>query len=119
MVSSSTGVCSWLRDAPGRVSSVMVPASMASWTEPTTRRADSCAARASRNSITSGKLWPVSMCTSGKGSFAGQNAFSATRSMTIESLPPENSSAGRSNSAATSRKIWIASDSSVCRWVSS
>ena len=37
----------------------------------------------------------------------GQNAFSASRSMTIESLPPENSSPGCSNSAATSRKIWI------------
>ena len=27
--------------------------------------------------------------------------------MTMESLPPEKSSAGRSNSAATSRKTWI------------
>ena len=28
----------------------------------------------------------------GKGNFAGQNAFSARRSSTAESLPPENSS---------------------------
>ena len=48
----------------------------------------------------------------------GQNAFSARRSMTIESLPPENSSTGRSNSAATSRMMWIDSASSARRWVS-
>ena len=33
--------------------------------------------------------------------------------MTIESLPPENSSTGRSNSAATSRMMWIDSASST------
>ena len=43
------------------------------------------------------------MCMTGNGMFAGGNAFSASASITIESLPPENSSAGRSNSAATSR----------------
>ena len=47
---------------------------------------------------------------------AGQNAFSARRSITIESLPPENISAGRSSSAATSRKMWIDSASSAWRW---
>ncbi len=47
---------------------------------------------------------------------AGQNAFSASASMTIESLPPENSRAGRSNSAATSRMMWMASDSSTSSW---
>ena len=36
--------------------------------------------------------------------------------MTTESLPPLNSSAGRSNSPATSRMMWIASLSSVDRW---
>ena len=35
--------------------------------------------------------------------------------MTIESLPPENSSTGFSNSAATSRKMWIDSASSASR----
>lgn len=39
--------------------------------------------------------------------------------MTIESLPPENSSTGRSNSAATSRMMWIASASSERRWLNS
>ena len=51
-------------------------------------------ARRSRNAITSGKLWPVSMCSSGNGNGAGRNAFSARRSRTSESLPPEKSSAG-------------------------
>jgi hypothetical protein len=69
--------------------------------------------------MTSGKLWPVSMCITGNGSFAGQKAFSARRSMTIESLPPENSSTGRSNSAATSRSTWIDSASWARTWVSS
>ena len=51
---------------------------------------------------------------------AGQNAFSARRSITIESLPPEKRSTGFSNSAATSRKMWIDSASSTSRcesWV--
>ena len=73
----------------------------------------SSATRRSRNSITSGKLWPVSTCSSGNGTAPGANAFSASRSSTIESLPPENSSAGRSRSAATSRMTWIASASSA------
>ena len=46
---------------------------------------------------------------------AGQNAFSASRSMTAESLPPEKSMTGRSNSAATSRMMWIDSASSASR----
>ena len=37
----------------------------------------------------------------------GQKAFWASRSITTESLPPEKSSTGRSNSAATSRMMWI------------
>ena len=79
------------------------------------RRAPST--RRSRNSRTSGKLWPVSTCMTGKGNLAGQNAFSARRSITIESLPPENSSTGRSNSAATSRMMWIDSASRASRWL--
>ena len=55
----------------------------------------------------------------GNGKLPGRNAFSASRSSTIESLPPLNSSTGRSNSAATSRKMWIDSASSVSRWESS
>src|SRR4029079_9154856 len=47
---------------------------------------------------------------------AGQNAFSARRSITMESLPPEKSSTGRSNSAATSRITKMLSASSESRW---
>ena len=63
--------------------------------------------------MTSGKLCPVSTCISGNGIGAGQNAFSAMRSMTMESLPPEKSRQGRSNSAATSRMMWMDSASST------
>ena len=52
----------------------------------------------------------------GNGILAGQNARSASASMTIESLPPENSSTGRSNSAATSRMTWMDSASSTSSW---
>ena len=55
------------------------------------------------------------MCSSGKGTFAGANAFWARRTSTIESLPPLNSSAGFSRSAATSRMTWMASASSARR----
>ena len=68
--------------------------------------------------MTSAKLWPVSMCMTGKGSGAGVNAFTARCSITTESLPPEKSSTGRSNSAATSRVTWMASASRAPRWVS-
>src|SRR4051812_16834972 len=53
----------------------------------------------------------------GNGIRAGQNAFSATFSITAESLPPEKRSTGCSNSAATSRKMWIDSASSASRWL--
>ena len=58
----------------------------------------------------------MSTCITGNGIRAGQNAFSASASMTIESLPPENSRTGRSNSAATSRMMWMASASSTSSW---
>ena len=61
--------------------------------------------------MTSGKLCPVSTCMSANGTGAGQNALRARCSMTIESLPPLNSSTGRSNSPATSRMTWMPSDS--------
>ena len=70
--------------------------------------------------MTSGKLWPVSTCMTGNGSAArAQNAFTARCSITTESLPPEKSSTGRSNSAATSRMMWIDSASRAARWDSS
>ena len=115
IASSSVVVCSWLRDARGPVCSTTRPLSIDSWTLATTRRSPSSATRRSRYSTTSGKLWPVSTCMTGNGNFAGRNAFSARRSITIESLPPEKSSTGRSRSAATSRMMWIASDSRASR----
>ena len=69
--------------------------------------------------MTSGKLCPVSTCMTGNGSLHGQNALAARCSITTESLPPENSSTGRSNSAATSRMMWIDSASRARRLVSS
>ncbi|CFP64473.1 Uncharacterised protein [Bordetella pertussis] len=62
-------------------------------------------------------MCPVSMCSKGNGNLPGRKAFSASRSRTTESLPPENSSAGRAHSAATSRRMKIASDSSQSRWL--
>ena len=79
-------------------------------------RSPSSATRRSRKSRTSGKLWPVSMCMTGNGKRAGRKAFSASRSSTMESLPPENSRTGRSNSAATSRMMKTDSASSASRW---
>ena len=115
IASSSTGVCSRLRDSP--VSRTR-PASIASCTEATTsrRRPRPRAGRGTR--APRGSRGPVAICSSGNGSGAGANAFSASRSSTAESLPPLNSSAGRSRSAATSRMMWIASDSSASRWAS-
>src|ERR1700722_6153682 len=118
IASSSVTVCSLLRDARGPVSSTARPLSIESCTLATIRRSPSSFTRRSRYSITSGKLCSVSTCISGNGNGAGLNAFSAKRSSTIESLPPLNSSTGFSNSAATSRITWIASDSSARRWLS-
>ena len=78
-----------------------------------------CSTVRSRNSMTSSKFSPVSTCITGNGTGAGQNALTARCSMTTESLPPENSSAGLSMVAATSRKMCTASASSFSRWVSS
>ncbi len=111
-------VCSRFRLAQRPVSSVTRPASMESCTDATMSRTPSSATRLSRNSMTSLKLCPVSTCMTGNGIRAGRNAFSASASMTTESLPPENSSTGRSNSAATSRITWMDSASSTSSWES-
>lgn len=116
MARSSVTVCIGLRD--GMVSTAR-PASMSSCTDATTNRTPDSATSSSRVAITSSKLWPVSTCITGNGSRPGRNALSARCSMTMESLPPENNSTGRSNSAATSRMMWIASASSERRWLSS
>src|SRR6201987_3682285 len=95
------------------------PASMSSCTDATISRTPDSATSSSRVAITSSKLWPVSTCITGNGSRPGRNALSARCSITIESLPPENSRTGRSNSAATSRMMWMASASSERRWLNS
>src|SRR5260221_451145 len=51
------------------------------------------------------ELCPVPMCNRENENLPGRNPFSASRSITIESLPPENSSAGLLHSAATSRMM--------------
>src|SRR5258706_195242 len=97
--------------------SLTVPRRIESSTERTMSRSWSSAARMSRKAITSGKLCPVSICISGDGNFAGRKTFSARRSSTMESLPPENDSTGFAHSPATSRSMKIASDSSQSRWL--
>ncbi|CAA9535930.1 MAG: Sulfate adenylyltransferase subunit 2, partial [uncultured Solirubrobacteraceae bacterium] len=56
--SSSVTVCRRLRDGLGPLSSTARPRSIESCTEATTSRSPSSATRRSRNSMTSGKLWP-------------------------------------------------------------
>ena len=115
IASSSVTVCSRLRErrpAPRRRGRCRSSPAR----EATISRSPSSLTRRSRNSSTSGKLWPVSTCMTGNGNAPGRNAFSASRSSTIESLPPENSSTGRSSSAATSRMMWTASASSARSW---
>ena len=90
--SSSTGVWIRLREPLG--SSLTVPAAIASGTEATISWTPSSATRLSRNSSTSGKFSPVSTCITGNGMRAGANALRASSSITMESLPPENSSTG-------------------------
>ncbi len=113
---SSVTVCSGLRDGP---LSTTRPASMSSCTLATTSRTPCSATNRSRVEMTSSKLCPVSTCMTGNGRRPGAKALIARCSMTIESLPPENSRTGRSNSAATSRMMWMASASRDRRWLSS
>lgn len=60
----------------------------------------------------------VSTCITGNGSLPGKNALRAVCSITAESLPMEYSITGLSNSAATSRMMWMLSASSCFRCVS-
>ena len=112
MVSNSVAICNRLRLACAPVSSRTRPPSMVACTLPTTSCTPSRSAKASRNSMVSGKLWPVSMCTSGMGMRAGAKAFAARCVTTMLSLPPLNKIAGRSNCAATSRNTNMDSASS-------
>ncbi len=71
MVSRRVTVCRAFLLALSPVSSLTEPSSIDFWTLPMISFALYCFAKASRNVRHSGKLWPVSMCTSGKGIFAG------------------------------------------------
>ncbi len=114
--SSSTG--DWIRLREPFGSSRTNPRSIASCTDATTSWTPKRSTSESRNASTSGKLCPVSTCITGNGTGEGQNALAARCSITAESLPPEKSRHGRSISAATSRMMWIASDSSTRSWLS-
>ena len=119
MVSSSVTACAALRLSVSGLRRRTVPFLMDSSTLPTTKRSPNSATRLSRNAITSGKLCPVSTCTMVNGSLFGLslnlNALSARCNTTMESLPPENSRAGLLHSAATSRRMWMDSNSSQSR----
>ncbi len=114
MASSSVVVCRRLREAIGPGSATR-PWSMESCTLATSSRAPSASTWASRYSRTSAKLWPVSTWSTGKGIRPGLKALAARWSRTAESFPPLNSRTGRSDSAATSRMMKMASDSSRSR----
>ena len=58
----------------------------------------------------------MSTWSTGNGIFCGLKALAARCSSTAESLPPLKSRTGRSDSAATSRMMKMASDSSRSRW---
>ena len=95
IASSSVTVCSRLRDARGAGlldRAAGVDRLLHGGDDQLARRAPPRAR--SRNSMTSGKLCPVSTCMTGNGSGAGRNAFSASRSSTIESLPPREQQHG-------------------------
>jgi len=81
----SAGDCA-TGSGPGRPTTVRCP--IDSWTEAILSWASSSATRRSRNSSTSGKLWPVSTCMTGKGSRAGQKAFSASQEHDHRVLAP-------------------------------
>src|SRR5690606_29904804 len=72
----------------------------------------------SRKRYISWNFQRVSTCMTGNGSRPGKNALRARCSITAESLPMEYSITGLSNSAATSRMMWMLSASSSFRCVS-
>ncbi|MCY1413219.1 hypothetical protein D9M71_286460 [compost metagenome] len=72
----------------------------------------------SRKAYISWNFQRVSTCITGNGSLPGKNALRARCSITAESLPMEYSITGLSNSAATSRMMWMLSASSCFRCVS-
>src|SRR5690606_14248042 len=76
------------------------------------------AAMRSRRAYMARNFHVVSTCSRGKGGGAGWKALRARCSRAAESLPIEYSSTGRAHSAATSRRMWMLSLSSLWRCVS-
>jgi hypothetical protein len=103
--------CGWR----GPVCSVTRPSSMSSCTDATTSRTPCSATRRSRNSMTSGSCGRCRRASPGTACGRPERLLGQVQH-DDESLPPLNSSTGRSNSAATSRMMWIASASSERRW---
>lgn len=75
IVSSKVVVCNLFLLALIPVSSCTRPSSIDFCTEPTISCTPNSFTKLSRYSIASGKLCPVSICTSGKGILAGEKAF--------------------------------------------
>ena len=73
-----------------------------------------CRAIWSRSSYIALNFQVVSTCSSGNGGAEGWNALRAKCSITALSLPTEYSITGFSDSATTSRMMWI--DSASSRW---
>ena len=93
------------------------PASTPSWLICTNRSKPCFSACWSRNSIISWNFHVVSTCNKGKGILPGAKALRARCNSTEESFPTEYNMTGLSNSAATSRKMWMLSASSCFKWV--
>jgi len=106
-------VCSGFVVPSGRA--VTGPSSIQFCTFASINRRSCLLTTASRGRTTSAKLCPVLTCSSCRGTEAVRNAVIARCGGSVESWPPENRIVGRSNSPATSRKTWLASDASVLR----
>jgi hypothetical protein len=116
---ASSSVTDWclLRDSPSCLSTTVPRAS--SSLRPSGR---SAARRVRRRACRGRQRLPCSCgrcrcAAAGRGSLPGRKAFSARRSMQIESLPPEKRSTGLAHWPATSRMMWMASASSQSRWL--
>ncbi|CAI8871170.1 hypothetical protein EMIT0194MI4_30043 [Pseudomonas sp. IT-194MI4] len=96
----------------------LIPCATPSGLTCTSRSRPSSSTMRSRNAYISLNFHWVSTCITGNGSLPGKNALRARCSITAESLPTEYSITGLSNSAATSRMMWMLSASSCFRCVS-
>ena len=117
IASSSDTDCRRLRDAPGP-GSPQRPRSIDACTDATTRRAPSLLTTRSRKSSTSWKLWPVSTCMTGNGNGPGRAPWRRGGARPPSPCRRRTAATGVRSSAATSRMMKIACDSSASRWSS-